>query len=78
MKNIKSNEFPILASVVLEENNGDISKSAKDIKKIDLMLGIMKSKSLIVHYGRRTRKGTLRKIRGLDEILANIIEREDI
>lgn len=77
IKNIKNNEFPILAEVVLEENDGDIAKSAKDIRKIDLMLGVMKQKTLLLS-GRRTRKGRLRKIPGLDEILENIIERDDL
>ena len=77
IKNIKNNEFPILAEVVLEENDGDIAKSAQDIRKIDLMLGVMKQKTLLLS-GRRTKKGHLRKIPGLDEILENIIERDDL
>ena len=77
IKNIKDNEFPVLAEVVLEENDGDIAKSAKDIRKIDPMLGVMKQKTLLLS-GRRTRKGRLRKIPGLDEILENIIERDDL
>ena len=77
IRNIKGNEFPVLAEVVLEENDGDIAKSAKDIRKIDLMLGVMKQKTLLLS-GRRTRKGRLRKIPGLDEILENIIERDDL
>ena len=44
IRNIKGNEFPVLAEVVLEENEGDIAKSAQDIRKIDLMLGVMKQK----------------------------------
>lgn len=77
IKNIKDNEFPVLAKVVLEENDGDIAKSAQDIRKIDLMLGVMKQKTLLLSV-RRTKKGRLRKIPGLDEILENIIERDDL
>jgi len=77
IRNIKGNEFPVLAEVVLEENEGDIAKSAQDIRKIDLMLGVMKQKTLLLS-GRRTKKGRLRKIPGLDEILENIIERDDL
>jgi hypothetical protein len=77
IRNIKGNEFPVLAEVVLEENDGDIAKSAQDIRKIDLMLGVMKQKTLLLS-GRRTKKGRLRKIPGLDEILENIIERDDL
>lgn len=77
IRNIKGNEFPVLAEVVLEENDGDIAKSAQDIRKIDLMLGVMKQKTILLS-GRRTKKGRLRKIPGLDEILENIIERDDL
>lgn len=77
IRNIKGNEFPVLAEVVLEENDGDIAKSAHDIRKIDLMLGVMKQKTLLLS-GRRTKKGRMRKIPGLDEILENIIERDDL
>ena len=77
IRNITSKEFPVLADVVLDENEGDIAKSAQDIRKIDLMLGVMKQKTLLLS-GRRTKKGRLRKIPGLDEILENIIERDDL
>lgn len=77
IRNITDKEFPVLAEVVLEENDGDITKSAQDIRKIDLMLGVMKQKTLLLS-GRRTKKGRLRKIPGLDEILENIIERDDL
>ncbi len=77
IRNITNQEFPVLAEVVLEENDGDITKSAQDIRKIDLMLGVMKQKTLLLS-GRRTKKGRLRKIPGLDEILENIIERDDL
>lgn len=77
IKNITDQEFPVLAEVALEENDGDIAKSAQDIRKIDLMLGVMKQKTLLLS-GRRTKKGRLRKIPGLDEILENIIERDDL
>ena len=55
IKNITKQEFPVLAEVVLEENDGDIAKSAKDIRKIDLMLVVMKQKTLLLS-GRRTKK----------------------
>ena len=78
LKNITDAEFPILAHVILDERNGDITKTATDIRKIDLMLGVMKSKSLLNNFGRRTRTGRLRRIKGLDTILENIIEQEDL
>ena len=78
LKNITDAEFPILAHVILDERNGDIAKTATDIRKIDLMLGVMKSKSLLNNFGRRTRTGRLRRIKGLDTILENIIEQEDL
>ena len=78
LKNITDAEFRILAQVILDERNGDIAKTATDIRKIDLMLGVMKSKSLLNNFGRRTRTGRLRRIKGLDTILENIIEQEDL
>ena len=77
IKNITKQEFPILAEVVLEERDGDIAKSAQDIRKIDLMLGVMKQKTLLLSV-RRTKKGRLRKIPGLGEILENILERDNL
>ena len=44
----------ILAEVSMEENDGDVVQSFKDIKEIDDLLGILKAKSLINHSkGRR-------------------------
>lgn len=78
LKQITKEEFPILASVILEANSGDITKSASDIRKIDLMLTVLKQKSLLNNFGKKTRKGFPRKIKGLDVVLENIIERNDI
>ena len=47
MKNIKSDAMPILAEVCMEENEGDVMRSFKDIKAIDDLLGIVKAKSLL-------------------------------
>ena len=49
MRNIKSDALPILAEVSMEENDGDVVQSFKDIKTIDDLLGIVKAKSLINH-----------------------------
>ena len=55
MRNIKSDAMPILAEIVMEENEGDVVQSFKDIKVIDDLLGIVKSKSLLNHTkGRRS------------------------
>ena len=63
MNNIKNNELQILLEVSLEENGGDFKKSAHDIKTIDLMLGVIKMKSLI---NRRSRSKQTRWSRGRD------------
>lgn len=47
MKHIKKDALPILAEVCMEENEGDVVQSFKDIKTIDDLLGIVKAKSLI-------------------------------
>ncbi len=57
MKHIKSDAMPILAEVCMEENDGDVVQSFKDIKEIDDLMGIVKAKSLINHTkGRRSNK----------------------
>lgn len=57
MKHIKRDALQILAEVSMEQNNGDAIQSFKDIKVIDGLLGIVKSKSLINHAkGRKSKK----------------------
>ena len=57
MKHIKSDAMPILAEVCMEQNDGDVVQSYKDIKLIDDLMGIVKAKSLINHSkGRRSNK----------------------
>lgn len=57
MKHIKSDAMPILAEVCMEQNDGDVVQSFKDIKLIDDLMGIVKAKSLINHTkGRRSNK----------------------
>lgn len=49
MRNIKPDAMRILAEVSMEENEGDVVQSFKDVKEIDDLLGIVKAKSLINH-----------------------------
>ena len=57
MRNIKSDALQILAEVCMEENNGDVVQSCKDIKEIDDLMGIIKAKSLINHSkGRKSNR----------------------
>lgn len=57
MKHIKSDAMPILAEVCMEQNDGDVVQSFKDIKEIDDLMGIVMAKSLINHTkGRRSNK----------------------
>ncbi len=57
MKHIKSDAMPILAEVCMEQNDGDVVQSFKDIKEIDDLLGIVKAKSLSNHTkGRRSNR----------------------
>lgn len=56
MKHIKKDALPILAEVCMEENEGDVVQSFKDIKTIDDLLGIVKAKSLInLSKGRKSK-----------------------
>lgn len=75
MKNIKDDELLTLLDVCQEENGGDFKKTAHDIKTIDMMLGVMKMKSLI---NRRSRKKETRWSRGrnFQGVMESIILRE--
>ena len=75
MKNIKDDELLTLLDVCQEENGGDFKKTAHDIKTIDMMLGVMKMKSLI---NRRSRKKETRWSRGrnFQGVMEAIILRE--
>lgn len=75
MKHITNEELPILLECFYEENNGDIQKTAHDIKTIDMMLGVIKLKSLI---NARSRKKETRWSRGRNftGIMENIILRK--
>lgn len=56
MQNIKSDAMPILAEVCMEENDGDVVQSFKEIKEIDDLLGIVKAKSLLnLSRGRKSK-----------------------
>ena len=59
MRHIKQDALKILAEVSMEENEGDVVQSFKDIKVIDDLLGIVKAKSLINHT--RGRKSKVEK-----------------
>ena len=75
MNNIRPDELLTLLEVSLDENGGDIKQAAHDIKTIDLMLGVMKAKSLI---NRRSRSKQTRWSRGRDfmGVMEAIILRE--
>ena len=56
MRHIKQDALPIFAEVCMEENEGDVVQSFKDIKTIDDLLGIVKAKSLInLSKGRKSK-----------------------
>lgn len=57
MNNIKPDAMQLFAEVCMEQNDGDVVQSFKDIKLIDDLLGIIKSKSLINHAkGRKSNR----------------------
>lgn len=56
MRHIKRDALPILAEVCMDENEGDVVQSFKDVKVIDDLLGIVKAKSLINHSKGRKSK----------------------
>lgn len=59
MKHIKQDAMRILAEISMEQNDGDVIQSFKDVKEIDDLLGILKAKSLINHS--RGRKSNMEK-----------------
>ena len=57
MKHIKRDAMRILAEVSMEQNDGDVVQSFKDVKEIDDLLGLVKAKSLINHSkGRKSNR----------------------
>lgn len=53
-RNIKNNELPTLIRVCHDKNNGNMEYTAHDLETIDLMLGVIKMRSLVnKHNGRK-------------------------
>ena len=73
--NISNRELPALLHSSYEENGGNIEKAAHDIETIDIMLGVMKMKSLINSRDRKARSRWSRG-RNLHRILENIMLRD--
>lgn len=73
-QHIKDDELPVLLRVCYKENNHDMEQTAHDLESIDMLLAVMKAKSLINRNDRR--KGT-RWSRGREfaDIIGNIISR---
>ena len=72
-KNISNRELPTLLRACYEES-GDMEKAAEDLETIDIMLGVIKMKSLI--NGReRNAKSRWTRGRNLTAILEHIILR---
>lgn len=74
MNTIKPNELPILAEVVMDENGGDVEKSLREIRAIDRMLTIVRSKTLVNCAMGRTGKGSRRNLPKVTDMIRNVIE----
>lgn len=74
-RNIKESEIAVLATASHEENGGDLEKTAHDVETIDIMLGVMRMKSLLSSRDKRA-KSKFSRGRGFKQILENIITRE--
>lgn len=70
--NIKDRELPALLKASYEENDGDIMKAADTLETLDIMLGVMKAKTLINARDRGARSRFSRG-RGMKQILTNIM-----
>lgn len=72
--NIKPRELAILAGVIHKENGGNLEKTEHDLESIDLMLGVMKMKSLI-NARDRSAKTRFSRGRGLHQVIEQILLR---
>ena len=52
-QHIKDDELPVLLRVCYEENNHDMEQTAHDLESINMLLAVMKAKSLINRNDRR-------------------------
>lgn len=70
--NIKDQELPALLKASYEESDGDIKKAADTLEALDIMLGVMKARTLI-NARDRGAKSRFSRGRGMKQILVNIM-----
>ena len=73
-RNITNTEVPALLRACYEENAGNMKKTAHDMETIDIMLGVLKMKSL-VNSRERSAKSRWTRGRGLQAIFERIMLR---
>lgn len=73
--NISNRELPTLLRCSHEQNGGDMRKTAHDIESIDIMLGVMKARTLINSRDRKASSQWTRG-RGLHKIIENVLLRD--
>ncbi len=70
--NIKDRELPALLKASYEKSDDDIEKAADTLDTLDIMLGVMKARTLI-NTRDRGAKSRFSRGRGMKEILTNIM-----
>jgi hypothetical protein len=74
-KNITDRELTVLAPSCYESNGEDIKKTAHDLESIDLMLGVLKMRTMINNRDRSSKNSRTRG-RGLRQILGQVLLRD--
>ncbi len=74
-KNITKQELAVLAPSCFETNEKNLEKTAHDLESIDLMLGVLKMRTLINNRDRNS-KSKRTKGRGLKQILQQVLLRD--
>ena len=59
-KNISNRELPTLLRACYEQNEGDMEKAAEQIETIDMMLGVLKLKTLVNVRDRKQKRKNLK------------------
>ena len=70
--NIRNREFPTLLRVCYEDNGCDMEKAADELEKLNMLLGIMRMKSLIKARD-RSAKTRWSRGRNLTAIISNVL-----
>lgn len=75
--NISNRELPTLLRVCYDASNGNMEQAAHDLETFDMLLGVVRMKSIISSSSRRKETSWSRG-RNFQGVLENIILRDDL